>query len=316
MPLSTIGSNQITDGAIAVADVADGSITTAKIADDAVTNAKTDQTTLGTVEASKVVTADANGHVAFLDGGQIRLGTGGDVYITHTGSASQFVNQHVGDIQITNGANDRDIQFRSDDGSGGSAIYINVDGSTGEVQLNHYGSEKLKTTSTGIAVTGGIDFSANANVSGMTSELLDDYEEGEWTPQYEPANGSFGGSYLTQKGRYVKVGRQVHLEFQLVANFTNNTQSGVVKVIGLPFTSTAHSSGGSFHALQIAQSTRFTGDPIRAGQIQVNATKIFLFKNVGVTGAGSDQSQITTSNFILSGGNPNNLVASITYFAD
>ena len=28
----------------------------------------------------------------------------------------------------------------------------------------------------------GLDFSASANVSGMTSEVLDDYEFGSWTP--------------------------------------------------------------------------------------------------------------------------------------
>ena len=152
--------------------------------------------------------------------------------------------------------------------------------------------------------------------SATASNLLDDYEEGEWTPQYEPASGSFGGSYLTQKGRYTKVGRKVTVEFQLVANFSNNTQSGEVKVIGLPFTSTAHSGGGSFLGLDIGQSTRFSGSAPVAGQIQVSATKIFLFTNLGVTGAGTDQTKLTTSNFILTGGNPNNLVASITYFAD
>ena len=162
----------------------------------------------------------------------------------------------------------------------------------------------------------GISFAATSDASGMTSELLDDYEEGEWTPQYEPASGSFGGSYLTQKGRYTKVGRKVTVEFQLVANFSNNTQSGAVKVIGLPFTATAHSSGGSFHGLNIAQATRFTGDPPRGGQIQDSSTKIFLWKTVEATGAGTDVASLTTSNFILTGGNPNNLVASITYFAD
>ena len=33
-----------------------------------------------------------------------------------------------------------------------------------------------------LASGSGIDFSANSNASGMTSEVLDDYEEGTWTP--------------------------------------------------------------------------------------------------------------------------------------
>ncbi len=36
---------------------------------------------------------------------------------------------------------------------GGIATYIQLDGSTGAVDLNHYGSNKLKTTSTGVTVT-------------------------------------------------------------------------------------------------------------------------------------------------------------------
>ena len=309
MPLSTIGSNQITDGAIAVADVADGSITTAKIADDAVTSAKTDQTTLGTVEASKHVTANSSGDVLFPDNERLKFGSGGDLHIYHNGSNS-YIDEQTGSGALILKSNIFSFRSATDDAQ--LAKFVE----DGVVELYHNGTKKFETISTGIAVTGGIDFSANANASGMTSELLNDYEEGEWAPQYEPANGSFGGSHLTQNGRYTKIGRQVHLEFQLVANFSNNTQSGEVKVIGLPFTSTAHSSGGSFHALQIAQSTRFSGSAPKAGQIQVSATKIFLFTNLGVTGGGSDQTKLNTSNFILSGGNPNNLVASITYFAD
>tara|TARA_B100000963_G_scaffold205422_1_gene178846 strand:- start:1171 stop:2025 length:855 start_codon:yes stop_codon:yes gene_type:complete len=143
---------------------------------------------------------------------------------------------------------------------------------------------------------------------------LDDYEEGTWTPTYVPANGSFGGSYLTQIGRYTKIGRKVTVEFQLVANFSNNTQSGNVQIGGLPFTASAQ-SGGAYGSLTIAQSTRFSGAAPKAGQIAAGGTSIYVWTNLGVTGGGSDQTQLTTSNFILSGGNPNNIVASMTYLA-
>ena len=154
-----------------------------------------------------------------------------------------------------------------------------------------------------------------SNVGYTAANALDDYEEGEWTPTYVPANGSFGGSYLTQRGRYTKVGRKVTVELQLVANFSNNTQSGNVQIGGLPFTASAHSGGGAYGSLTIAQSTRFTGAAPKAGQIASGGTSIYVWTNLGVTGAGSDQTQLTTSNFILSGGNPNNIVASMTYLA-
>ena len=177
---------------------------------------------------------------------------------------------------------------------------------------------KWKVFKNGNLLPSSTDYGIYLGVTAASGDanLLNDYEEGEWTPTYVPANGAFGGSYLTQRGRYTKVGRKVYVEFQLVANFTNNTQSGNVQIGGLPFTATAHSSGGAYGSLTIAQSTRFTGAAPKAGQIYSGQTNIYIWTNLGVTGAGSDQTQLTTSNFILSGGNPNNIVASMVYLAD
>jgi len=75
----------------------------------------------------------------------------------------------------------------------------------------------------------GIDFSADGQAAGMTSELLDDYEEGTWAP-------SVGGdaTYLIQTGFYTKIGRQVTVTAKLQINVLG---TGSVNVIsGLPFT--------------------------------------------------------------------------------
>jgi hypothetical protein len=53
----------------------------------------------------------------------------------------------------------------------------------------------------------GIDFSADPSAAGMTSELLDDYEEGTWTAALTLASGSV--TYGSQLGKYVKVGNVV-----------------------------------------------------------------------------------------------------------
>ena len=44
----------------------------------------------------------------------------------------------TGDLYITNTANDKDIIFRSDDGSGGHAAYFLLDGSTAKTQFNRH----------------------------------------------------------------------------------------------------------------------------------------------------------------------------------
>jgi len=77
----------------------------------------------------------------------------------------------------------------------------------------------------------GIDFSATANSSGtMSSELLDDYEEGTWTP----TDGSGAGLTFTfAGGRYVKIGRIVHCWAALGYPATSN--SNYNKISNFPF---------------------------------------------------------------------------------
>ena len=76
----------------------------------------------------------------------------------------------------------------------------------------------------------GIDFSQiQTNASGMTSETLDSYEEGTWTPT---TAGDSTGAISSASGFYTKVGNLVvcSFSFTLTTNFTNG------EVGGLPFT--------------------------------------------------------------------------------
>jgi hypothetical protein len=104
----------------------------------------------------------------------------------------------------------------------------------------------------------GIDFSATASGSGtMTSELLNDYEEGTWT-------GTIGGTTtnpttpVTSTGRYTKIGRQVSVEIGFYGDTTG--ASGRITVSGLPFTSNA--SIGRPGLILIDTMGTFTGSPV------------------------------------------------------
>ena len=84
----------------------------------------------------------------------------------------------------------------------------------------------------------GIDFSATGDGSGtMTSELLDDYEEGNWSPAL-----SYGGTSATltsSTGQYVKIGRLVHVWLMIqVGNL--NSGSGSIELSGLPYSSSGN----------------------------------------------------------------------------
>lgn len=57
----------------------------------------------------------------------------------------------------------------------------------------------------------GINFSANANAPGATSELLDDYETGTWTPSFLTSGAV--AVPQTSVGTYTKIGNTVHFWF-------------------------------------------------------------------------------------------------------
>ena len=83
----------------------------------------------------------------------------------------------------------------------------------------------------------GISFSATSDASGMSNELLDDYEEGTWTP-------SLGGNttYHNQVGKYTRVGNVVHCGAVIQANALGTGSTTTVS--GFPFTSS--NSGGGY----------------------------------------------------------------------
>ena len=103
------------------------------------------------------------GNVRLNDSVQLQIGSSNDAYIIHNGTNTYFVNG-VGNLEITNDTNDGDIIFKSDNGSGGLTTYIQIDGSTGAVDLNHYGTKKLETTSTGVEVTGNLDTTGSVSI--------------------------------------------------------------------------------------------------------------------------------------------------------
>lgn len=75
----------------------------------------------------------------------------------------------------------------------------------------------------------GIDFSATSGTG--TSELFDDYEEGDFTPTLFYGGTEVG--YYSRGGKYTKIGRQVFCSMQFY--FARN--AGAVTFGGLPFTS-------------------------------------------------------------------------------
>ena len=81
----------------------------------------------------------------------------------------------------------------------------------------------------------GIDFSVNSAAAGVTSEILNDYEEGTWSPTVTYGGDSSGQTYAAQVGRYVKIGSLV-TAYGYVQIATSTTATGVLAMSNLPFT--------------------------------------------------------------------------------
>ena len=119
----------------------------------------------------------------------------------------------------------------------------------------------------------GIDFSADGNSSGMTSELLDDYEEGSFTVSVKSVNGGvMNGSYSQQSGRYTKIGRMVHIRFDMTWSGWTNA-SGAIQIDNLPFTNQGVSSSGGYGAPQFRDCSGLTND------IKVNGNSSWFENN-------------------------------------
>ena len=99
-------------------EVFDGTLT--------VLDGSTTDTNGGTDEAVVSTFAEVN----LGDNDTLKIGDGNDLQLLHDASNSHVVN-YTGDLKITNNANDKDVIFNCDDGSGGNTAYITLDGSAG-----------------------------------------------------------------------------------------------------------------------------------------------------------------------------------------
>jgi len=122
----------------------------------------------------------------------------------------------------------------------------------GPTQLNEASNYAFTGTVTGAGIDGWSSSSGNIlssdaskgiylGVNSATAaNLLDDYEEGTWTPVCRDAaysNGTIIGIY-TPTASYTKIGRIVNLQFTIRRN-DSQSLSDVLFVTGLPFTSSS-----------------------------------------------------------------------------
>ena len=161
-------------------------------------------------------------------------------------------------------------------------------------------------TATGkITSTAGITFGSDT----AAANVLDDYEEGSWTPTYS-ASGGGTITTTTNQGYYTKIGKLVMCHFHLRSTGVSGI-SGDIRINGFPFTATA--SGRTSRAGGQRFYARSWGSDMPEFHFGVSSGQTYaqLYRHAMNASAAS----VTTSQF-SSGGDNNVLEASITYEVD
>ena len=179
-------------------------------------------------------------------------GTADDLVVANNGSASDQAG-----ITIRGGTSGRSQIFFSD-GTSGDAEYrgmLRYDHSDESMQFRTAATERLRIDSGGdvkinngnlILTTAGkgisfINAADTATGETVTSSVLDDYEEGTWTPTW---HGTLNSGTWAATGTYTKIGRTVTIQMAQTGGDVTFTVGGWI-VGGLPFTPTNGQTGAA-----------------------------------------------------------------------
>ena len=227
---------------------------------------------------------------------RLRITSGGNIGINSTIPRSRL--DVVGDLAISNANNQGDIHFYQY-GTTNEKALIRMDQASptaGDLQFwTETGdtlTQRVTINSAGNLVFNqsgnGIDFSATADGSGTsTSELLDDYEEGTWTPSLNKSSSNPTVSYSIRLGTYTKVGRIVTVFFDVTASISGG--SGGARIGSLPYTVSSSMAGYSRAHFRASNAVAAGGATEQlTGFVQQGGTYLRLQKDSsGASGYGS-----------------------------
>jgi len=159
--------------------------------------------------------------------------------VANSGAVNGYITSVIG-----NAYSDNALTTLTTGVTGKSISFLGQD--TELANLNFNGDLTITNGNLVMANGKGIDFSATANSgSSVQSEILNDYEEGTWTPT-DASGGSL--TFTVLDARYTKIGRQVQCFVQILWPTNSDVNNAIIG--GLPF-SKASTSGAAYGAFVV-----------------------------------------------------------------
>jgi hypothetical protein len=238
--------------------------------------------------------------------------------VVGTGAAGTLITGAAFSTAVSNGSGatiTNLINYLSTDISAGAATLIagyygNVTTGTGKWNLYVPGSARSyhagrflvgtgteNTSGAKLQTSDGITFPAT-QVASADANTLDDYEEGTFTPTVLGSSTAGTVGYLSQQGRYVKIGGVVYIDMSVYWN--SHTGTGQLQVGGLPFaaSSSVVASVLSGWNLGVTMSANTTFLP---GGISGGAT-VFGLRELALAGGGPTGIAVCSSGLVVISG--------------
>lgn len=128
----------------------------------------------------------------------------------------------------------------------------------------------------------GIDFSASQG-SGASASVLDDYEEGTFSPYFSGTGATGSFTYTIQNGYYEKVGNICHARGYLNVASVISNYTGTLRISGLPFN--VASNTNIYSAVSMGYSNSWATAAPQAGHSNpgTNTAALKYFDSLGNT---------------------------------
>jgi hypothetical protein len=188
-----------------------------------------------TISSAGYVQARATGVAGYFD----RIGSDGSVLeVRKDGTTVGSIKSDSGSIML--GSGDVGVYF---DAASDRILPTNI--TTGSVRNDAIDIGGNPHRFKDLYLSGGVVFGP-ASASNVSSQTLDSYEEGTFTPTWASTGATF--SYAARSGTYTKIGNRVDYNIY-VQQTASGTLTNTLSMTGLPFTS--RNSSDSYHMTSI-----------------------------------------------------------------